>query len=162
MPYDARAIANLTLDLADFHNLSVSTLALQKILYFEHGWWLAKKSGPLIAQAFEAWDFGPVVRIVYDSFKDTPKAEGIRTRAFQFDYVLNKQVVAKPNITDSDLAFLEEIVQFYAKRKASELVTMTHWIDDPWDMVRNNKVNSPGNIIDNEIIKSHFLSITGE
>lgn len=45
----------------------VSNLQLQKILYFAHLESL-KQGEKLINEPFEAWGFGPVVRVVYNEF----------------------------------------------------------------------------------------------
>jgi len=62
--YDARIIANALLDIADEQNRSLSITSLLKILYFSHGWYLAKYDKNLIAHEFEAWQHGPVIRVV--------------------------------------------------------------------------------------------------
>ncbi len=64
-PYDARAVANLFLDLADARHLRLTQVSLLKLLYFAHGWYLASHSNPLIVQEFEALQYGPIVKVVW-------------------------------------------------------------------------------------------------
>jgi uncharacterized phage-associated protein len=47
-PYDARAIANLLLEFAETRNVRLTQIALLKLLYFAHGWYLARTGKPLI------------------------------------------------------------------------------------------------------------------
>ena len=158
--FDARAVANLILDMSDLHGIPVGPLALQKILYFQHGWWLAKKSRPLIRQSFEAWNYGPVVRLVYDAFKDTASGLPIKKRAMSFDYKEGREAIAKLSVSESEKHFLRWLFLYYARISDFELVKLTHCQDGPWDIVWNEKTYAPGMIIDNEIIKSHFDSLS--
>ncbi|MGH6962497.1 MAG: Panacea domain-containing protein, partial [Dongiaceae bacterium] len=70
MPYDARAVANCLLDYADSKSSEITLLTLMKVIYFAHGWHLARFGQPLVTNHFEAWERGPVVRVLYDEFKD--------------------------------------------------------------------------------------------
>lgn len=44
---------------------SISTVKLQKLLYYAHGWSYALINQPLFPNRIEAWKFGPVVTDVY-------------------------------------------------------------------------------------------------
>src|SRR5215203_2690640 len=47
----------------------VTQMKLQKMVYFAHGYHLAKYGEPLIKEDFEAWQFGPVIPSIYNEFK---------------------------------------------------------------------------------------------
>src|SRR3954466_3457608 len=83
-PYDARAIANLVLDKADELGAEVTQLQLYKMVYFAHGWYLATEQRRLVLQDFQAWSYGPVVRVLRDAFKSFGKSP-IRARAERLD-----------------------------------------------------------------------------
>src|SRR5579863_1523853 len=68
-PYDARAICNMMLDVAGAVEITVSNLALQKLLYFAHARHLIETKRPLVSGYFEAWQFGPVHPAAYRAFK---------------------------------------------------------------------------------------------
>src|SRR5271157_4349946 len=68
-PQDARAVANYFLDLAKKENRPIDPMGIQKFVYFAHGWNLAMYGRPLIIQDVEAWDYGPVIRDLYQDFK---------------------------------------------------------------------------------------------
>jgi len=56
--------------LCELSNWQISNLKLQKILYFAHMVYMGKNNGaPLIYENFEAWDYGPVVPILYHEAK---------------------------------------------------------------------------------------------
>src|ERR1700694_542191 len=84
MTYDARAIANVFLDYAQKTGRKISLLSLLKIIYFAQGWHLAKFGESLIEQPFEAWRYGPVIRSVWEAFKDEADKAEIMTRAQKF------------------------------------------------------------------------------
>jgi uncharacterized phage-associated protein len=68
-PYDSRIVANYLLDLASDRKLTLTQLVLYKILYFAHGWYLSSFDKPLLTQEFEAWQLGPVVKVLRDQFE---------------------------------------------------------------------------------------------
>src|SRR5690348_15028151 len=67
--YEARKISNFLLAEADAHALKLTNLRLNKLLYFIHGRSLVTYSAGVIRNHFEAWQYGPVIRAVYDTFK---------------------------------------------------------------------------------------------
>ena len=156
MPHDARAVANYLLDYGAEKAIPVGPLALQKVLFFLHGWWLLKTSEPLIRQAFEAWARGPVVRVVYNAFNNTPRGEPITTRAWIFDIVARKRVLASSVFSEEEHEFIREKFEYYGRINAFDLVKMTHEPGGPWQIVWNEEIMSPGNIIDNFLIKARF------
>src|SRR5262249_1962754 len=114
MAYDGRAGANLLLDLADELGLSLTPMALQKIAFFAHGWRLAEKGEPLIRQPFEAWEYGPVLRSVYDAFKRSGGAK-IKTRATGFDPVERVTFIVQEQFADADRALLRAVLAAYGR-----------------------------------------------
>ncbi len=156
MSHDARAIANVVLDHADALGISISHLSLQKVLFFLHGWRLRQTRRPLIRQAIEAWTYGPVIRVVYDEFKDTSDGQQLTARAKQFDLVKRKRKIAVSNFTKEEIDFIHEWTGYYARINAFDLMKMTHVDGGSWEKVFNEKVFSPGNIINNHWIQEHF------
>src|SRR5438067_13784825 len=94
-PYDARAVANFLLDLADNRKIPLTQLSLYKLIYFSHGWYLSKTANPLIKQDFEAWEHGPVVKVVRDQFRNFGK-KLIRVRASKLDIFTGVRSVVGP------------------------------------------------------------------
>ncbi|WP_285046363.1 Panacea domain-containing protein [Lactococcus petauri] len=65
------AVANFIIKYAQEHELSVSNLHLQKILYYLQAAFLVKYDGnPLINASFSRWSYGPVVPDVYNAFRE--------------------------------------------------------------------------------------------
>jgi uncharacterized phage-associated protein len=82
--HDARAVANFFLDRADRRGMRLTIMTLLKVIYFAHAWHLVKENKPLVAQPFEAWQYGPVNRVVYEQFKGY-KSRPLDKKAVSFD-----------------------------------------------------------------------------
>lgn len=132
MSHDARAIANFLLDYADSRDIGVSHLSLQKILYFLQGWHLCRLEAPIFENPIEAWKYGPVVRVVYDSFKEFKNGKKISTRARKIDLRTGNSERVLYNLSDSEEEFSREIFNFYCRIDAYKLSRMTHELGSPW------------------------------
>lgn len=134
--YDARAIANFLLDYADEKKTKVTLLSVLKMIYYAHGWHLSLKKGPLVAQPFEAWEYGPVVRSVWEAFKGSGNAP-LTARAKRLDVVANSYSEAREPIEKEDADFLRQIFNAYAHMDAFDLSNSTHVEGSPWHEVWN-------------------------
>jgi uncharacterized phage-associated protein len=137
-PYDARAVANFLLDYAAEKKMEVTLLWLQKIIFYAHGWYLSKKERPLVEQEFEAWEYGPVVRALWDSLKGSGKKPlPPSTRARRFDVIENAYKDIDDQLDDEAKLFLKEIFDAYALADALDLSNATHIQGSPWDQIWN-------------------------
>jgi uncharacterized phage-associated protein len=155
--YDARAIANFFLDRADSRGAKLSIMTLLKVLYFAHAWYLAKEDKPLIAQPFEAWEHGPVNRVVYDQFKEFGK-NPINTRAVSFDpnsFCFSQTSCALDPITEK---FLCDIFDYYSQFHPLKLSDLTHERGGPWDSIWSAAAKRaiPGMYIPDNLIAAWF------
>lgn len=66
--YQVDTIANYVIKYSNKHNLDVSNLRLQNILYFIQAQFLVNHDRPCFDARIEAWSFGPVVPIIYDEY----------------------------------------------------------------------------------------------
>jgi uncharacterized phage-associated protein len=158
MAYDARALANLLLDLAEEVGIRLTHMAIHKIIYYAHGWYLAENNAPLVRQAFEAWDFGPVLKPVYEAFRQTGK-KPVTMRAMHFDPVSGETHVVIAAFSPSDVSFVRNVLRAYGHLDALELSHLTHRTDGPWDQVWNapgGKITL-GMTISNDAIRRDFL-----
>lgn len=103
---------------------SVSTLKLQKLLYYVQAWSLAVKGQRAFPGEFQAWVHGPVCREVFDRFKDTHSLydivradEDMRDNAARLD--------------EDTRIHVDEILEAYAPFTGTQLEIMTHR-EDPW------------------------------
>lgn len=156
--YDVRDVANFTLDYADERSLAISNLALQKLLYFAHGWFFSIYDEPLIKNKFEAWQFGPVQRVLYDqfkSFKDRP-IRGVR--ATYINPQTGEPHFKVPAIKQDHAVVIRAVLQKYERFSAGQLVKESHAEDSPWEFVWQQAEDAiyPGMKIPDALIVDHF------
>ena len=134
--HDARAVANFLLDRADELNVSLTNMEMLKHIYFAHGWHLVALGKPLITNRIEAWQYGPVIRAVYDSFKNFDSAP-ITSRATLTDWVTGEVVIAGSDFSEEAKALITSTLAYYSGYRAFELSDMTHAPRGAWDKVWN-------------------------
>lgn len=89
-----QALCNTILKKSFDENIPVSPMKLQKLIYFIYRDYLQKTGAPLFTEEFQTWQYGPVLRSVYDEFK-TFKAKPITRFAKTANdevYVINESV----------------------------------------------------------------------
>ena len=153
MPVPVADVVNRFLELADREGNRISPLELQKLVYFAHGWHLALSGEPLIDdEPFEAWDFGPVLRSVYDAFK-----------SFGGQPIVDRRMPHAHRATSEPMApgsFAERVVdrvwKKYGHLTGGEMVARTHGTNSPWRQVYKPRENRR---IPGEIIHEHFESL---
>lgn len=133
---DARGLSNLVLDNFDPEYFQISNLKLNKVLYYMHGFYLARFGSKLIRNHIEAWENGPVVRVVFDAFKQNGR-HPIANRALIYDYILDRDDVAQAlERPAEERDYLLRIAQYYVKFTAGQLVELTHQPGTPWFRAR--------------------------
>jgi uncharacterized phage-associated protein len=159
-PYDARSVANLFLDLAEERNVKLTQMQLLKLLYFAGGWYLARRGVPLIRQDFQAWEHGPVVKVVRDSFKSFGKSP-ITGRAERMDILTGEFTEVNPVGCELDRNFIRAVFEKYHVYGGWELSDFTHEEGTPWDEVWNSEepIGRLGLKISNEAIRDYFIEL---
>jgi uncharacterized phage-associated protein len=158
MAYDARGIANYLLDYAESKRQPVTIMSLLKILYFAHAWHLAKTGEPLVGQPFEAWQYGPVCRVVYDQFKGAGKAP-VEGRATALNVSTASFETASYDPVDTETRkLLRQVFDSYSHLHAFRLSELTHEKGSPWETVWEaaSRRAVPGMVISNELIREWF------
>ncbi|MHB1425103.1 MAG: Panacea domain-containing protein [Gemmataceae bacterium] len=102
----------------------LTNMRVQKLLYYVQGWHFGAFGRPLFDEPLEAWKHGPVVRSVYQAYKDHGD-EGIRPGSEQ----------ELSSLSIHDRAFVESVWAEYKKYSASGLRSMTHE-ESPWSNAR--------------------------
>lgn len=163
-PYDARTIANYILKAFDSIEHSLTNKKINKLLYFVQGASLVRLNRELIRNHFEAWSHGPVVNVIYQSFKDFER-NPITGLATAFDYELAKEVVVSAEgIDEYEKEFIHKVCQHFIRYTADELETMSHEPSGPWDTVRSTAEADRGlrGRIPLELMRHHFAKKYGD
>lgn len=156
--YDARQVANFLLDCAQDRGVTLTNMGVLKHIYFAHGWHLASFGKPLISNRIEAWEYGPVIKAVYDNFK-VHGAGPVTSRATMMDMHTGEILEARAHFSQDTEKLLRSILAYYSGFGAFELSDLTHVRGGPWDQVWNagdGKVRLNMEI-SNESIRLHFI-----
>ena len=141
-PFSSKAVANFLLDLASAQGEQLTPMKLQKLVYYAHGWCLALTGKPLINEAIQAWSFGPVVRSLYEEFREFG-ANPIMRPAMEYVHLgeLDGEF-RRPSLDDetgADVDFakklLKRIWEVYGRYSAVQLSNMTHAPSTAWHRV---------------------------
>lgn len=161
MSYNAKAIANLMIDIAKQQGSSLDQMKLQKLVYITHGWNLAIQGEPLISDDIQAWQYGPVIPSLYNEFRNCGR-DNIT------DYATDVQVTEDdlsfsflpPKVDDGDAHTIDlanKVWEIYGKYTGPQLSNLTHMPGTPWDKVYKD---TPRSTINNSLIKEHFISLS--
>lgn len=122
----------------------VTHLKLQKLLYYSDAWAQTLLGNPLFSEEIEAWAHGPVVREVFNVFRDSGWEPLNATRELvEFD----------EEVED----VLNQVLESYGDVSAKTLEFMTHQ-DRPWIDARKGLPPEARceNIIPKQAIKDYF------
>jgi len=153
---DVRALANEILDEADSQGISVTNMAVNKIVYFVHCDYLVENKQPLVRAKIEAWQHGPVFREVYHEFKKWGDAP-ILSRAVKVDPDTGEAIVAKATFGHNERAYIKDLINRYIGFSAAHLRAISHVEGGPWHKVwgHDGKTN-PGMKITDDLIFRHY------
>lgn len=118
--YNVLLVAQYIIKYCNEHNIPVSNLKLQKLLYFVQAEFLVSKGMPCFPDDFEAWDFGPVSPSVYRKYKIYGSSNIPYTGNTLFGTIAPK-----------DQEVINSIISSCANFSASQLVEITHR-QTPW------------------------------
>lgn len=160
MAYSSKAVANFFLDKAEAEGTSLSPMKLQKLVFFGHGWSLGLQDEPLINETVEAWKFGPVIRSLFDEFREFGSLPITRhARKYKITGGEVKPVIPRlPEDAVDDRALLDRVWDVYHKYTAIQLSNLTHAPGTPWaETVKEYNGDPPlGLDIPDDLIKQYF------
>lgn len=142
--HDARTIANRFLHLAEAAADSVTPMQLLKLVYIAHGWNLGLTGRPLINDRVQAWQYGPVIRPLYDAIRNF-KSQPVRGPL---------PAPANDHLSADELGLIQEVYDLYGDLSGPALSRLTHAKGTPWDMTY--EPGEFGIIIPNDLIEDHY------
>lgn len=101
----------------------ITNLKMQKLLYYAQAWYLVNFGKPLFDDEILAWSLGPVIRSVYDEYKEF--------RHTPIIYEDESGEILKKFDNKEDINFLKEFYNKFIGFSAHDLVNMTH-NEEPW------------------------------
>lgn len=128
------------------HNGGMTTMKLQKLVYYCQAWSLAWDDVPLFDEDFQAWANGPVCPELYN------KHRGL------FEVDANWLANMKPyNFTDSQLETINTVLEHYGSKEPHWLSEQTHH-ETPWIEARDGTPagERSNNIITKESMQEYY------
>lgn len=133
------------IDVADYiiRSIKVDPLKLQKLLFYTQAVSLVKHNSPAFDDAIEAWDYGPVVRDIYDNYK-------------KYGYEDIPPSPSKPNkLSKEILECIGLVIDYYGSKSGAALINETH-SEAPWQDAYKRGQNTR---IPPEAIKAYYSKI---
>ena len=158
MAYDAKAVANMFLDLAAKDGTKLTPMKLQKLVFYAHGWNLGLRGEPLIADEVQAWQYGPVVPALYHEFKRYGSG-AITEHATEFN--LDDFEFVAPSIPKTDTKsreLISRIWDVYGKFSGIQLSELTHQEGTPWSTTLREAEDVRNAVIPPEVMRTYFAA----
>jgi len=120
-------------------------MQLNKLTYIAHGWSLAIFDRPLIIEDIEAWEYGPIIPLLYHAFLK-----------YGGNPVPYKKIVETNSIKDDVKALLDKILDVYGVYEGVYLSALTHQKGTPWSKTLRYKENVK---MRDDIIKDYYVEL---
>lgn len=155
------AVANYFIKKSFDEGMPLTPMKLVKLVYIAHGWYLGLSGNPLLNEPVQAWQYGPVVKSVYDNFK-IYGSKAITSLGHEYRHENGVDEYYYVPIVNNEAVkqFLDKVWEVYKKYSGIQLSTLTHQTDTPWykawhDM---NGRRTKNTVIANDIIRDHYKS----
>jgi len=142
---DALTITKYFLYKANQEGDLITNLKMQKLLYYAQAWYLVNFGKTLFDDQILAWNLGPVIKSVYDEYKEFRHTPII----FEDD---SGEILKQ--FDKEDLNFLDEFYDQFSGYSAHDLVNMSH-NEEPW----KKAYKTASQIIDPEIMKDFYTKL---
>ncbi len=118
-------VAQYIIDKFNSRHQAVTTIKLQKLVYYSQAWSLVWDDCPLFNEDFQAWINGPVVRSLFDDTKG-------------YYYCPDHIKDANPDkLSANQKDTIDKVLSFYGDLTSSELVQLSH-NEEPWQKARKD------------------------
>lgn len=157
---DPRSIVNGMIDYARARGLELTHLTIQKLLYFAHASYLVRYEKPLVNGSFEAWEFGPVNRVVYDALKHHGRSNVITPICRRDPFSGEESAIVPPqDLVVND--HISEVMRTWGGLPAGHLVDLSHAKGGPWHYVWEKSMRDPilGNRISDNVTIERFARL---
>ena len=129
---------------------TISTIKLQKLVYYCQAWSLVWDDAPLFSEKIEAWVNGPVVRELFTFHRGS--------------FLMSSVPIGSiGRLSKTQKETIDAVIKYYGKKTGQELVDISH-LEDPWQIARKGlKQDERGeNEISLESMAEYYLSISGK
>lgn len=131
----------------------MTTMKMQKLLYYAQAWSLVWDEEPLFEEDFQAWANGPVCEEVFHAFRG-------KYRINTEDFVQKSQKL--PKLSNDQKETIDSVLAFYGDKAPHWLSELTHQ-EEPWNLARKGiSMGEPSTaIITKESMNDYYGKISG-
>lgn len=126
---------------------SMSTMRLQKLVYYCQVWSLVWDEEPLFLEDIEAWANGPVIRELFNYHRG--------------HYNISEVTIGNPDtMSSAQKATIDAVLDFYGDKSAQWLIDLSH-MEEPWKKARTemNDLERGDRVISLESIAEYYSSL---
>ena len=154
MPHSSLAIANEFIRRAEGAR-PLTHMQVQKLVYLAHGWNLAAYDNGLIEDDIEAWEFGPVIRRLYDALRIYGRGPIARLLRWGDDTPFKSDDCeeAFAQLTPEEIGIIDLVWEKYGEFPAFKLSALTHEEGTPWS---NAFTQGRNKVIEDASIRDYF------
>lgn len=156
--YNAVVIASHFINKGIEEGPAITPMQLNKLVFLAHGWFMAFTDKPLINEAVEAWQHGPVVASIYHSFKLFKGSPITRVNLAHARMKEEYKLIAED---ENAVRVLDSVWRGFGQKSGLELSALTHLEGSPWHTIweeRGGK-HQQNAIIPNLLIKAYYRDI---
>ena len=129
---------------------SMTTMKLQKLVYYSQAWSLVWDEKQLFEEDIEAWANGPVVRDLFDYHRGM--------------YEISEMPIGNPRLLNQEQReTVDAVLDYYGDKSAQWLIELTH-MEDPWIQARKGlpKLERGNKVIPLDTIADYYSSLPAE
>ena len=145
-PHDPCHVSNYFIERGKKDDRPFTPMQIQKLIFFAHGWMLAIHDRELLNREFEAWQYGPVMPVVYYNL------------SYYGGNLVDKPLLAHPQPFDEkEDDVLDQVYDLYGEFDGIRLSNMTHVREGPWHKTWQKHKRQV--VIPNKMIRQYFRDI---
>lgn len=128
----------------------MTTMKLQKLVYYSQAWSLVWDEKPLFEENIEAWANGPVIRDLFDFHRGMYEISSIP--------IGNSRL-----LNQEQRETIDAVLEYYGDKSAQWLIELTH-MEDPWIQARKGlpKLERSSKVISLDTIADYYSSLSVE
>ena len=129
---------------------TMTTMKLQKLVYYSQAWSLVWDEKPLFEEAIEAWANGPVVRDLFDYHRGM--------------YEISAIPIGNPRLLNQEQQdTVDAVLEYYGDKPAQWLIELTH-MEDPWVQARKGlpRLERGNRVISLDAMADYYSSLPVE
>lgn len=160
MENSALAVANYFLSQSFDLKIPISPVRLISLVYYSKAWSLALRDSELFEERAEAWKYGPVIRVVYDEFKDFGRNAISRYGSEVVCHMTRMQTPKFP-VSSEVKFFLDNVWKAYIHLTNAQIIQLEHQPNTPWSMsYKHGTIVLISNCVIQEYYKKHYQQKT--